>query len=183
MSDEQAADQPINPADVPVSKIADNPPGTIIRGKGGRFLPGTRSPAPITNANARELQQKRWNAYRKAAAKGITKEAMSIDPSVKTPADAWSLVAAKQYSALMDSDKPRGDDLHRLGQVIGALPLAGEIQAQQAGQAGVTVSVSADTARDLISKLIGNGCDNYTYHKQEDIVDAEAEDVGSKGDG
>jgi hypothetical protein len=52
------------------------------------------------------------------------KEAIAIDPTVQTPADAYALVVGKQYVTLMDSDKPKMDDVYRLGQIIGALPTA-----------------------------------------------------------
>jgi hypothetical protein len=152
--------------DMTTKRIVSNPGG------------GTKA---ISQANASAMAKKRWQKYRQSAAKGILKEAIAIDPSVKTPADAWQLVTGKQYVALMDSDKPRADDLYRIGQIVGALPLAGELAAGQAqAQAGVTVTMSADTARDMIASLL-NGCDNYTYHKQ-DIVDADASDVVAEED-
>jgi hypothetical protein len=92
--------------------------GRIVRGPDGRFLPGTRPGNIITPANARELAAKRHEAYRRAAVRRIVGEAESIDPSVSTGADAYALVASRQYVALMDHDKPRIEDLERLGALM-----------------------------------------------------------------
>jgi hypothetical protein len=60
------------------------------------------------------MAQKRWEKYRRQAVKKIVEEAKSIDPSVSVGADAFGLVAAKQFTALMDSDKPAMDQLEKL---------------------------------------------------------------------
>jgi hypothetical protein len=93
--------------------------GRIVRGADGRFLPGTR-PANViaSSADARALAAKRHEAYRRAAVRRIVGEAESIDPSVSTGADAYALVASRQYVALMDHDKPRIEDLERLGALM-----------------------------------------------------------------
>lgn len=70
--------------------------------------------AALTQANASALARKRWENYRRSVVKRIVDEARSVDLTVSTGADAFGLVAAKQYSALMDSDKPKLDDLERL---------------------------------------------------------------------
>ena len=41
--------------DVTIQEIGE---GVIIRDKGGKFQPGTRTPKPITHENAREMQRK-----------------------------------------------------------------------------------------------------------------------------
>jgi hypothetical protein len=96
------------------------------------------------DGSASASAQKRWQKYRQAAATGIVREAMAIDPSVRVPADAWRVVTAKQYVALLDADKPRVDDLYRMGQIVGALPLAGEVQAQAQAPAGGLAVRDAD---------------------------------------
>jgi hypothetical protein len=90
----------------------------VLRDKNGRWLVAPKSPAPITHENARSMVQKRWDNYRRAAVKRIVDEAKSVDLSVSTGADAFGLVAAKQYTALMDSDKPKLDDLERLQKMM-----------------------------------------------------------------
>lgn len=109
--------------------------GAIVRDDRGRFVKGAEAQGkPIkSSADARTMAQKRWAKARLAAADRVTREAAAIDPSVNTWADAWGLVTAKQYTALMDSDKPRGDDLLAIGRAIGAMPSdADRMQLQQA---------------------------------------------------
>jgi hypothetical protein len=113
--------------------------GRIVANPGG----GTHA---ITSVDAREKVRKRWENYRKASARGILKEAMAIDPSVETPADAYALVVGKQYLALVDSDKPKLDDVYKLGQIIGALPNSHEKQPDSAVQA---VQAVGDVVRDI----------------------------------
>jgi len=121
------------------------------RGKMLAPLPGTQ---PITHATARSMAALRWEKARKSAANRIMREAASIDPTVSTWYEAWGILAAKQYLALMDSDKPRGDDLYRIGQVMGALPTSLEARAmEQQAPASAGQVVPADIARGLIELL------------------------------
>ena len=55
--------------------------GVIVRGKNGRFLPGTRSPAPITDANAREFQQRRVEMARERVIKGANAAVAKAQPN------------------------------------------------------------------------------------------------------
>jgi hypothetical protein len=64
------------------------------------------------------MVQKRIEKYRQRAVRAIVDEAKSIDPTVSIGADAFGLVAAKQFSALMDSDKPAFADLERLHKIM-----------------------------------------------------------------
>jgi hypothetical protein len=90
----------------------------VTRRPTGEWITAPKSPAPITHANARSMAQKRWEKYRRAAVERIVGEAKSIDPSISTGADAFALVASKQYVAMIDSEKPRIEDLGRLGQIM-----------------------------------------------------------------
>ncbi len=90
----------------------------ITRRPDGKWITAPKSPAPITHANARSMAQRRWEKYRRQAVKKIVEEAKSIDPSVSVGADAYGLVAAKQFTALMDSEKPRIADLEKLGHIM-----------------------------------------------------------------
>lgn len=97
---------------------------------------GPDAAATITAGNAKELAARRWEKYRRTAASKVMQEAAAIDPSVKTPAEAWGLLVARLFQQIMDSEKPRGEDIRRLGQFIGALsqydrePGAGKIGTQ-----------------------------------------------------
>src|SRR5688572_14074895 len=89
-----------------------------LRDSKGRMLKPLPGSHVITKADASSLARKRWEKYRQAAVRRIVGEAQSIDPDVQTPADAFGLVAAKQYTTLMDSDKPKIADLEKLGQIM-----------------------------------------------------------------
>jgi len=157
--------------------IDDNP----LRDANGRYLRKPDNLPVLTSVKAREAVAKRWENYRRKAAKGIMREAMAIDPSVQTPADAYALVVGRQYVALMDSDKPKLDDVYRLGQIVGALPTAHDRQQDTAGQAAQIVGdVVHDLAQlsavwaDVVARQ-ANGFDNSNYHKQ--AIDVQTSDT------
>jgi len=140
---------------------------TILRHADGKFQKGV-SASPehkITSDNARVLASARWEKYRQAAVQRVIEEGRGIDPNVQGGADAWALLVSKQYIALMDSDKPRGDDLKAIGQVIGAMPMSHEVAQEQAGQA-VTLSLSSAGLDRLVS-LLG------MIPIRQDIIDAD----------
>lgn len=76
----------------------------------------------ITPSEGREMANIRWEKYRKATASRVLKEAQSIDPDVKSEEDAWALLVSRVYQQIMDSEKPRGDDLEKVGKAMGAMP-------------------------------------------------------------
>lgn len=82
----------------------------------------------LTTSYAREMVDARWDKYRKATASRILKEAQAIDPDIKTEEDAWALLVGKTFIAIMDSDKPRGDDLEKVGKAMGAMPQSHEVK-------------------------------------------------------
>jgi hypothetical protein len=90
----------------------------VKRDKNGRWLVPPKSPAPITHDNARQMVQKRVEKYRRAAVQRIVDEAKSIDPTVSVAADAFGLLAAKQFTTIMDSDKPAMQDVERLHKLM-----------------------------------------------------------------
>jgi hypothetical protein len=92
-----------------------------LRDERGRMIAPLPGKHTITKADASILARKRWDKYRQEAVKRITGEAQSIDPTVTTGAAAFGLVAAKQYTALMDSDKPAIDQLEKLGRIMTGL--------------------------------------------------------------
>lgn len=103
----------------------------IVRGSDGRFLPGTVAPRTIkTPEDARNLALVRWEKARKATANRITLEAMSIDPTVKDEYDAHALMMAKQYTTVLDSDKPRMDDAEKVAQAMGTAPRNAELRTE-----------------------------------------------------
>ena len=91
-------------------------PDGSIRDERGRMLanlPGTENKA-ITSQNAPALARKRAENYRRAAVRRIVGEAAAVDPSISSGADAFAIVAARQWAALMDYEKPRIEDLQRM---------------------------------------------------------------------
>lgn len=95
----------------------------IQRDSNGRFLPGTKPPNTIkTTADARSMAAKRWNKAAQASRDRITREAASIDPEVRNVYDAHALMMAKQYTTILDSDRPRMDDAEKLAQLLGTAP-------------------------------------------------------------
>lgn len=151
------------------ARMANNVPMPIddataekpLRDEKGRLLRKLESGAPtITPETARSMVARRWDNYRRAAANRITREAAAIDPTVNTPADAWGVVVAKQYTALLDADKPRGDDLYRMGQIIGALPTVyDKADANSASQiddaaAMILARIAELAARDVVDGTV-----------------------------
>ena len=118
-----------------------------VRDERGRMIVPLPGKHTITKADASTLAKKRWEKYRQAAVKRIVGEAQSIDPDVQTPADAFGLVAAKQYTTLMDSDKPRIADLEKLGNIMTGT--SAEPRRENADAPGISFS------QDALHELIG----------------------------
>lgn len=123
--------------DVPMDETWTNKKGEIVPryrtlSNGAIFDNSLNHIVAATKEHAATMVKKRWDSYRDAAAKGILKEAMSIDPSVRTNADAWALLISKQYTAFLDEQHVKGDDLIKIGQILGAMPRPDETQRQPA---------------------------------------------------
>lgn len=113
----------------------------------------------ITSEEGRAMVQKRWQKYKDATASRVLKEAQAIDPDIKTEEDAWALLVGKTFIAIMDSDKPRGYDLERVGRAMGAMPDASEArqmdsQSPFGGIAFEVISMLADLAGQVDRKVI-----------------------------
>ena len=112
-------------------------------------LPGKHT---ITKADASMLAKRRWEKYRQQAVKRIVDEARSVDITVSTGADAFGMVAAKQFSALMDSDKPRIADLEKLGQIMTG-QAANSQRDHEPAPSENSISASVDTMRQLLDMI------------------------------
>jgi hypothetical protein len=117
----------------------------------GRIVSSKNVTTKITSANAVELSRKRHEANRRAAVKRILGEAQSIDPSIQTPADAYGLLVASQYTKLLDSDKPNVEQIERLGKMLTGMDLLNS-QRENASTPGA-ITADVDTLRDLITML------------------------------
>ena len=151
----------------------------VVRDKGGKWIVAPKSPAPITHENARSMVQKRWDKYRQAAVRRIVGEAKSIDPTVSTGADAFGMVAAKQYSALMDSEKPVIGDLEKLQRMMTGQQNSERENARTAPQNAISVPPAAllELAAQLEAEIAASvqrarAVDGVV--DQADIIDASA---------
>ena len=125
---------------------------TDIRDSNGRWLappPGSEK-TRITTDNARLMVQKRVEKYRRAAVKKIVEEAQSIDPSVSVAADAFGLLAAKQFTTIMDSDKPVMSDVERLHKLMTGADANSQ---RENAQAPGTISADPDTLLRLAAAI------------------------------
>ena len=105
-----------------------------IRNAQGHWLAKHPAGTEITHDNAREMLAKRQQIATQRTASWIMKEAQSIDPDVKDEYDAHALMWAKQYTTVIDSDKPRTDDAERVSQAMGTMMRNADLrQTQQAG--------------------------------------------------
>ena len=137
-----------------------------MRDDKGKFIKGTRSHAIIkSSAEARTLAEKRWSKYRQTAAQWVVDEMRGIDPNVKGGADAWGLLVSRQAVALMDSDKPRGDDLLAIGRAIGAMP--NDADKMQAIQTQTQRQTQPDIVLALLALVGGGASDDMS----SDIID------------
>jgi len=145
--------------------------GEIVR-INGKFAPGTQPANLITSANARSMAQKRWRKAEQKAGAALLAEVQSIAPSVTTPTGAYAFVVAKQAIALIDSDKPRFDDVQTLGQIIGLVPRSAQLRdGDQAPHAGITLTLDAG-ALDAVRMLL-----DAVSRAQHDIVDGTVHDI------
>jgi hypothetical protein len=129
----------------------------IPRDEKGRWLvqPEAGKDKQITSANARTMAQKRWDKARKATASRITREAMAIDPTVQNEYDAHALMMAKQYTTVLDSDKPRMDDAEKIAQAMGTAPRTVELRAEQAGTTNILVTDGEALLALLMRRRLG----------------------------
>jgi hypothetical protein len=125
----------------------------VVRAKDGKWIVPPKSPAPITHANARMMAQKRWEKYRRAAVKRIVGEAQSVDLEVSTGADAFALAAAKQFTALLDSDKPVLGQLKELGALMTGMDASQSQRENASTPPGSITFGSADTLAELMVLL------------------------------
>ena len=119
--------------------------GKIVRGEGGKFAPGTVPNNIITPANARSLAKRRWEKAAQTSRNRVIREAASIDPDVRTIYDATALLLAKQYTTLIDSDKPRMDDTEKMMQLLGVAPRGSELKGEEA-----TADAPVTAIRDIM---------------------------------
>jgi hypothetical protein len=89
----------------------------------GRIVSSKNVTTKITSENAVALSRKRHEANRRAVVRAVVGEAQSIDPTVQTPADAYGLLMANQYTKLLDSQKPDVGQAEKLGKIMTGMDL------------------------------------------------------------
>ena len=89
----------------------------------GKFtkLPPALEKYKITPETSAEMARRRHEKYRRAAAAAVADKVHGRISQVSTPVQAWSYIVADQVGKILDSDKPRGDDVRQVGQWIGAV--------------------------------------------------------------
>jgi len=144
----------------------DGQTAIIYRKPNGRFAPGTQSPAPITHENARAYHQQRIEKYREAAIERMHEEFIANGqiPQEAGPQDAWGTLVSRVAEQIMDSDRPRGDDMLAVGRAIGAIETAGQRSANE------------DTSNTSWGDFIANS-DITITHKADVPIEAHSADV------
>jgi hypothetical protein len=134
----------------PRTKVLAN--GAVYDLDKGRIVSSVNVTNKITKENAAELSRKRHEANRRAVVRRIVGEAQSIDPDVQTPADAYGLLMANQYTKLLDSEKPAVDQAEKLGKIMTGMDTQNSQRENAPAQPG-TVTMAADTLVEIMQRL------------------------------
>jgi len=120
--------------------------------------------------------------HRQAAAEALLQQAIDnglLDKDA-LPAAAWGVLVARVAEQIMDSDRPRGDDMLAVGRAIGAILPAGERNQDDnaAGNDWQSFLSQAIAARVAITASVTvSGGDTTTSGGSGDVIDAQAADV------
>jgi len=140
------------------ARIEQKQNGIIVRAANGKFLPGTTAKHTITQANASELNRRRYALARQAAATGMVAAVVEhgklpIDGA--RPSGAWGAIINHATGILLDAKSPRAmSDLGRfIGQSAGMLAADRSYAAQDGDSVSVTVSAPADMVMAILAEL------------------------------
>lgn len=129
---------------VPLPSVEAYGNAVILRGPGGKFLPGTRPPNLITKENASALARRGVEKYRRAAAKAVLDEVKTVDLNVKHPYAAWGYLVADQARKLLEKRAPNAQVMEMVGKSVGAfVPVS---DGREGGQ-------STDDTREVLEQL------------------------------
>ena len=145
-----------------------------MRGKGGRFLPGTPTPAPITEQSAREYHQRRQELKREAMLAGALAATSDIRQRKPTHELEWvEVIAEANMHRAADPGNPKGVDASRL--------LLQETGLAEARGAEAVADRAGDALRGLLA-LAGPLMLELTAIKRSnaDVVDGQVADVGAE---
>ena len=133
--------------------------GVIVRAANGRFLPGTRTPKPITHDNVHSFVARRVEGARQRAAAGMVQAVIKrgkLPREGARPAAAWGAVIEHATGVMLDADSPRAmSDLGRfIGQSAGMLAADRTAAAgNDSGSVTATISAPADVVLALLAEL------------------------------
>lgn len=131
-------------------------PDGAIRNERGHWLAAHPAGHTITQADARELRDKGYRMAQEAIREAVMREIEGIaDIPVNTPESAYAFVVGKQTIALIDSDKPRFDDVERLGQLMGTVERPRD--RQQTQQAGLPIPQGDDLVMIVMRRRLDAG--------------------------
>lgn len=126
-------------------------PDGSIRNERGHWLEAHPEGHTITQADASQLNRKRYEDAQRAIQERILAQMQTFAPDpVHTPTEAYAEIVTKQAVALYDSDKPRFEDVAQLGQLMGFVPRKGERAEQDqepAQQTNITVLIAQYVAQ------------------------------------
>lgn len=141
--------------------------GAIMEIATGKLVGNIGGPYAITKENAGAMLRKRWDDTYAAVGEAVLREVKSFaDVPTNTPREAFAYIAGKQAVALADSEKPRVEDLEKLGQLMGEVPRNVELRN---GDPGTMVDAMHEALLRLASEFAGT--------IPADVVDALAKDV------
>ena len=122
--------------------VYDLDKGRIVANPGG----GTTA---ITQANATELINSRWERYRNSAVEGL-----AAAGAVNNRVDAWAWIVEKQAGLAADPDRGRAstEAARFVGSAVGAMPERGAAGANSGGD-NVNISVPGAFLRGLLDDL------------------------------
>ena len=153
MSDEVVSGDLVQAA--PRTKVLKN--GAVYDLDKGRIVanPGGGTTA-ITQANATELINSRWERYRNSAVEGL-----AAAGAVNNRVDAWAWIVEKQAGLAADVEKGRSstEAARFVGSAVGAMPDRGSAGANSGGD-NVNISVPGAFLRGLLDDLRRARADN-----------------------
>ena len=163
--------------------MADDVQQLIVRRPDGRFGKGTRSPAPITHDNAREMLERRREKKRQIIAAAAQAAVQRGDLVAAHGGDAW--LAEVAQSMMTIATTPEASRAVAAAEWLMLHTGNSETKQDNSGDNGapaaVTLSLSADAVR-MLAGLIGGDNSNYRNHSGGPVVDADAVTVqGGEG--
>ena len=153
--------------------------GTLIDTETGKFVKGgTPTTAITTSERGREVVAKRYQMTRDRIREQVMQEVNSIsDIPVNTPEDAYAFVVGKQTIALIDSEKPRFEDVEKLGLLMDLVEA--KYKESQTPPQVVTHTIEP-AVMELLSQIAAAQAENAAalpFVSRDEAIDAEAKDA------